>query len=95
MRLMTPPLPAASRPSKITTTLSFWCDDPVLQLDELALQPEQLLEVEGPVDAGRLGPLRELRRQILQTIVIDLHLQLFIEAVDEFAAYAVVQIFGA
>ena len=40
-------------------------------------------------------PLRELLDNLLQTIVIDLHLQFFIKAVDEFAAYAVVQIFGA
>ena len=51
MRLIAPPLPAASRPSKITTTLSFFCDDPVLQLDQFALQPEQLLEIELAVDA--------------------------------------------
>ena len=50
MRLMTPPLPAASRPSKMTTTLSLRVDDPVLQLHELALQPEQLPEIELPVE---------------------------------------------
>ena len=75
MRLMTPPLPAASRPSKITTTLSPVVLDPFEHRDELDLEPEQFLFVLlvgdlprpichfGPVLASR--GLRLLRRGLL------------------------------
>ena len=62
-------------------------DDPVLQLDELALQPEQLLEIVKPPRAvlrrfggssGQLHALRDLGRHA----VVELHLELFVEAVE-------------
>ena len=39
MRLMVPPLPAASRPSKMTTTFSALVTNPLLKLDEFDLEP--------------------------------------------------------
>ena len=45
MRLMVPPLPAPSRPSKITATAGANPADPFLQLDQLHLEPSQLLLV--------------------------------------------------
>ena len=43
MRVMTLPLPAASRPSKITPPPFVLLHDPLLQLEQLRLQPSQLL----------------------------------------------------
>ena len=58
MRLMTPPLPAASRPSKITT--ASW-RDPILQLYQFALKSEQLFEIDAAVERlagrGRIKPV--------------------------------------
>ncbi len=74
IRLMTPPLPAESRPSKITTTLSFCVLHPALQLDQFALQAEQLLEIEPAVD-GFLGRMSfKLVGQRIEAIVVDLEL---------------------
>ena len=42
MRLIVPPLPAASRPSKITATSQAGVLDPLLELDELDLQLDDL-----------------------------------------------------
>ena len=42
IRLITPPLPAEPRPSKITRTRSPWPLDPVLEQHQLFLQPLQL-----------------------------------------------------
>jgi hypothetical protein len=43
MRLMTPPLPAAAFENH--HHLEFLIDDPVLQLHQLALKPEQLPKI--------------------------------------------------
>ena len=45
MRLMTPPLPAASRPSKRTTDLQPLQAHPLLHLEQLELQPRELVDV--------------------------------------------------
>ena len=60
-------------------------DDPVLQLDQLGLQAEQLAEVLPPIllSLGRSCVAR-LRRQ--RMAILDLHLELFVVAVDEIAA---------
>ena len=83
MRLMTPPLPAASRPSNRMTTLCSGADHPVLQLDQLALQPEQFLEIECRSVLSRSGCSLGVQ-QIVQPVVVDLHFQLFVEAVGDF-----------
>ena len=41
MRVITPPFPAASRPSKMTTTFSPAGFDPFLEFDQFDLEPEQ------------------------------------------------------
>ena len=46
IRLIAPPLPAASRPSKTTTSRAPVDAHPLLQLHELGLQAQQLLLVE-------------------------------------------------
>ena len=91
MRLITPPLPAASRPSNSTTTLSFWCDHPVLQLDQLALQPEQLAEIALAVDVSCCGVSVDARRQPRQPVVVELQLELLVEAVLELGLDAVLE----
>ena len=53
MRLMVPPLPAASRPSKMTATRSPACSDPLLQLHELDLQLVELGLVGVGVELAR------------------------------------------
>ena len=46
MRLITPPLPAASRPSKMASTFQTLVLDPVLHFDQLDLQAGQLFFVD-------------------------------------------------
>ena len=55
IRLITPPLPAASRPSKMTSTLQAFVLDPVLHLDELDLEARQLLFVDLVFDLAGFG----------------------------------------
>ena len=81
MRLMTPPLPAASRPSKSTTTLSLLLHDPVLQLDQLALQPKQLVEIAAAIERVGRRAMRHVGAQLVEARVVELHLQLLVEAV--------------
>ena len=94
-RLITPPLPAASRPSNSTTTLSFLVDHPVLQLDQLALQPQQLREIAVAVDAragvGREHLVGHAFRQAEKQIVVDLELELLVDAVDHFVVEQVLE----
>jgi hypothetical protein len=57
--------------------------DPVLQLHQFPLQPEQLLEIEMPVEGLRLRMLGEAVEQLGQPLIVDLHLQLLVEAVGD------------
>ena len=63
IRLMVPPLPAASRPSKTTTTRWPLGLDPLLDLHQLGLEPEQLglVDVEGQRPIGARAVLPRLR----------------------------------
>ena len=88
MRLITPPLPAASRPSKTTTTLASRVDHPVLQLDQLALQTEQLLEIELAIEKTSLAVAVLAVKQALEPAVVHLHFQLFVETVGDFGLNA-------
>src|SRR5262249_37181257 len=54
---------------------------PVLQLDQLALQPEQFLEVEAAVDGRTVRVLGHVVEQLGKTIVVDLQLQLFVKTI--------------
>jgi hypothetical protein len=69
--------------------------DPVLQLDQLALQPEQLLEVGGAVDrlrravAGFTGGLRI--PELLELAFAELKFELFVQAVAELGIDALAQ----
>ena len=57
--------------------------DPVLQLHQLALQPEQLLEIDAPVDALGAGVVGGLGQQLVEPVVVQLHFVFFIEAVGQ------------
>src|SRR5262249_5553569 len=86
--------------SRITTfeddhDLETLTDDPILQLHQLALQLEQLAKVEGTIDAVGLGPLDKLFAHFVESSIIDLHFEFFIEAVDQFFANPAVQILSA
>jgi len=63
-------------------------DDPVLQLDQLGLQAEQLREVLATVGMfGRIAdPRGDTGRQVVA--ILDLHFQLFVVAVGQVAAEA-------
>ena len=63
---------------------------PVLQLDELALQAEELLEIGQALGLRGfiLRPIEALQR-LINAAVLDLHLQLFVVAVEQVAADAV------
>jgi len=56
---------------------------PVLQLDQLALQPEQLVEVELAVQPLHVRVHAGVAEQLGQPVVVDFQFQLFVEAVDE------------
>ena len=57
--------------------------DPVLQLDELALQPEQLPEVDPPVHAVFARVVGGLGQQLVEPVVVQLHFVFFVEAVGQ------------
>ena len=61
IRLIVPPLPAVSRPSKTTQTFAPVRLDPLLQGDELALQPLQfgLVLLAAQPGPGAAAPLRD------------------------------------
>lgn len=91
MRLMTPPFPAASRPSNHDNLL-FVVDDPVLQPDEFGLQRQERSEVFHARDRGRMGRaidpanfLRQRRYGKLEFVVlVDRVGQFCFEPVDLF-----------
>ena len=62
MRLMTPPLPAEVAALEDHHDLQLVVRDPVLQLDQLALQPEQLPEIDPAVQRLRPADGRRPRR---------------------------------
>ena len=57
---------------------------PALQFHQFALQAEQLLEIDLPVDALLDGVAGEFAGQRVETIVVDLKLKLLLEAVEHF-----------
>jgi len=65
-------------------------DDPVLQLHQFLLQPQQFLEVEASFDGRPRGVAGGVRQQPVELLVVDLHLQLFAETVDDFAVDAAI-----
>jgi hypothetical protein len=77
MRLMTPPLPAESRPVVL---------HPVLQLHQFALQAKQLLEIKVAIDLRlpAIGGLCEL--ELAELMILELKLQLLVQAVAEVGA---------
>jgi len=63
--------------------------DPVLQLDELALQPEQFAEIVTALGLLFLALLERMwfdERARIAILVLDLHFELFVVAVGELAA---------
>ena len=71
--------------------LELFVLDPVLQLHQFALHPEQLLEVDTPIERSGFRMFGGLVEQPRQPVVIDFQLELFVEAVEHF----VVDAFGA
>ncbi len=65
--------------------------NPVLQPYQLALQSKQLLEVDSTVEGLPLGVLGGVGEQLAEPLVVDLHLQLLVEAVGHLALDAVLQ----
>ena len=62
---------------------------PVLQLDQLALQPEQLPEIDATIDGGPVRMLGHLGQQLRQPVVVDLQLELLVEAVEHLVVHAI------
>ncbi len=65
--------------------LQFLVHDPVLQLDELALQAKQVLEVEIAVDRVALSLVLHERGELFGARVVELHLELLVDGVDQLA----------
>jgi hypothetical protein len=63
--------------------------DPVLQFHEFALQTKQLLEVDPAIERLRLGMLGDLGQQLGKAIVVDLHLEFFVDGVEHLAIDAI------
>ena len=85
MRLITPPLPAESRPSNSTTTFSFLWAIQILKLNEFALQTQQLLEVKMTLGRVEFGMRGGVVHQRCEVIVVDLQLELLVETVHDLA----------
>ena len=68
---------------------------PALQFHQFALQAEQLLEVDAPVDGLFRCVIGELVGQRVETIVVDLQFQFLIKTVQHFRLNAVVDRRGA
>jgi hypothetical protein len=68
---------------------------PVLQLDQLALQAEQLLEIEAAINGRPVGMLCRLSKQLAEALVVNFKLELFIEAIDDFPMETVLERLGA
>lgn len=65
---------------------------PVLQLHQLALQPEKLLEVDPAVERFALRMVGGVGQELVQAVVVDLHFQLFVEAVGDLLAHALLKL---
>ena len=63
---------------------------PALQFHQLALQAEQLLEIDAPVDGLLRGMVGEFVGQRVEAIVVDLEFQLLVETVEHFRMNAIV-----
>src|SRR5262249_10564476 len=84
-RLDAPALPRRVAALEDDHDLELLLHDPVLQLHQLALQAKQLLEVDATIERRRLGMLGDLGQQLGQAIVVDLHLELFVDGVEHLA----------
>src|SRR5262245_20650373 len=73
-------------PLKDDNDLELAVNYPILQLDQLALQPKQLPKIEPPVHG-----VRGLGEQLGESLVVELHFQLFVNAVENFAMKTVVE----
>ena len=69
--------------------------DPVLQLDQLALQPQQLLEIHVAIDrfVGRPHAGR-LFQNVGEPRIVELQLELFVDRVEHFVLEAFTQRIG-
>src|SRR5262249_35382863 len=65
--------------------LELLLHDPVLHLHQLALQAKQLLEVDATIERRRLRMLGQLGEQLGQAIVVDLHLEFFVDGIEHLA----------
>ena len=59
----------------------FLGDHPVLQLDQLALQAQELLEIEVAREGALLGQLVAVRQEVGEVGVFELELQVLVEVV--------------
>ena len=59
-------------------------DHPVLQLHELALETEELAEIAPPIQRPVVGLGGGLGQKVRQAVIVELHLELFVQAVEEF-----------
>jgi hypothetical protein len=63
-------------------------DHPVLQLHELALQAKEGVEILAPVHPRPVRVIGDLADQLMKAVVVHLHLQLLVEAVEELVVQA-------
>jgi hypothetical protein len=63
---------------------------PILQLDQFALQAEQLLEINPPVDGFPGAVAGELVGEGVEAIIVDLKLELLVETVQHLGLDALV-----
>ena len=69
-------------------------DDPVLELDELALQPQQLLEIEPPRQRIVHLKMFGLKKQVGELVVLELKLDILVEVVLDLGVDALLELAG-
>ena len=86
MRLITPPLSGGVASFEDHDDLEPVVLDPVLQLDQFALQAEQLLEIEMPVQRRRSFVVGFCDPKLAELVILELELQLLVQTVPEVGA---------
>ena len=84
MRLMAPPLPAEVAALEDHQHLELLMLHPVLQPHQFVLQPEQFAKIDLAVERLLGRPGHALGDQLVEPVLLHLHLQFLVETVGDF-----------
>ncbi len=91
-RLMAPPLPAEFSSLEDDDQLELLGHDPILELDELALQTQQLLEIKRPRQRIVHLKMFGLRQEVGELVVLELELDVLVEIVLDLGVDALLKL---